>query len=100
VNNILNDMQRYSQEEGKYLIFRGPKPFPPNSKIYVTIGPDIPSVEGPLLSPANVSMNFTTTPALTVTINSSLYGKTINFSFNQIMASSIDILVTDDVTYN
>ena len=85
-------MKKY--EEGKYLVFRGPKAFPANSKIHVTIGPDLPSIEGPVLSTKSASFDFTTMKPLTVTCTSSLYNNSFNLSFNQPMASHIDYLVT------
>lgn len=49
---------------GRWVAFRAERPLPPDTEIIVTIGPNIPSAEGPRLNPNTQSFSFYTYPPL------------------------------------
>ncbi|WP_420627315.1 alpha-2-macroglobulin family protein [Candidatus Leptofilum sp.] len=53
-----------SANEGRWLAFRAERPLPPDTEIVVSIGPSIPSAEGPLVNPQAHSFTFYTYPPL------------------------------------
>jgi alpha-2-macroglobulin len=46
--------------EGRWLAFKATKPFPPETRITVTVGPGTPSAEGPLVTSEAQSYSFST----------------------------------------
>ena len=52
--------------EGRWLAFRGTKPFPPDTAISVRIVPGTPSAEGPLTTTQEQSFGFSTYPPLRI----------------------------------
>ncbi|MCB8926952.1 MAG: hypothetical protein H6652_15150 [Ardenticatenaceae bacterium] len=53
-----------SANEGRWVAFRAERPLPADAEINITIGPDIPSAEGPRLNPDAQSFTFYTYPPL------------------------------------
>ena len=58
-NSEVSRMVKYAQE-GRWLAFRAVETLPADSSIVVTIGPDTPSAEGPLVTQQAQSYNFMT----------------------------------------
>ncbi|MFZ1400766.1 MAG: MG2 domain-containing protein, partial [Candidatus Promineifilaceae bacterium] len=50
--------------EGRWVAFRAERPLPADTEITITIGPNIPSAEGPRLNPDAQSFSFYTYPPL------------------------------------
>lgn len=62
MNRLDTTLQSFIQKcpENQWLLFQPTEPFPPSSKVLVQIGPELPSAEGPLLSPDSSEIQFNT----------------------------------------
>jgi alpha-2-macroglobulin len=61
-------------QAGRWLVFRSPRPFRADTAISVTIGPNTPSAEGPLVTTSAQSFGFSTYAPLRVVEHGCYYG--------------------------
>ena len=71
-------------KEGHYVVFTTGKPLPHDTKCGVKVGPEVPSIEGPIVSSSEYTLNFITNPPFAVTNPKyNLAEKKIVIQFNQ-----------------
>lgn len=64
-NSSVKEM--WSKYEGYVLVFKSTKPFPGKTNVKVTIGPKIPTTEGPLLSTKKITFQVSTMETFKIT---------------------------------
>ena len=71
-------------QDGKWLALIPTKPFPYDSKVTVSLGPGIPSLEGPVKSDFEESFSFQTVPIFAISnYNIEFQARRIDIQFNQ-----------------
>jgi hypothetical protein len=71
-------------QDGKWIAFTCSRPLPYDCKVTVSVGPNIPSKEGPLRQPAEEVFTFTTVPVFGVAdFRADIVSRTVDVIFNQ-----------------